>query len=461
MRKFYLPAGQSLRSVLLLLLAMCLFTRCQKENLHNPDANLEIKESITTAMIKKDFSNADLASRLIDTLNDTLQIIYIPNWNKITTNKMGDSLDYRFIPLHPIAKSPSGQSPVNLIGHKAFLLVKNGKEFYRSRFYPKPVGQITNDSTLFLYNGRLALDDLLTDQLHLIDYNLGKTSQNFIKQVKLNDKHGLSNKTASKKSGKNTTMGWEQVCYTVRTCNWYTVCQGVPHVYSNFTGECSYPTVGTSCDYTAEWYQSTPSYHTVCENIYFADPPTDDNGGTGTPPIITPTPPEGFRPLCMSSISLVPKNSTTKEVHLKDVKFGITDVPLIGPPKTNVITFNIYINIPFVIANPDDRTKNYTFTDQQLKEFIYEAYHYASEMTNLGHGQDFFDPVIAQTKYRAIFAQNMQFYFNFIALEGMFRVYENMHEGVVPSLSATTGNTIDPAKAKVAVYTNATSGKGC
>ncbi|MFC6101516.1 hypothetical protein [Olivibacter domesticus] len=77
------------------------------------------------------------------------------------------------------------------------------------------------------------------------------------------------------------------------------------------------------------------------------------------------------------------------------------------------------------------------------------------------HGQDFFDPLIAQSKYQAIFVQNMKYYFNFIALEGMFRVYENNHEGVVPSLSVTVSNSTNPAKAKPAVYTNSTSGKGC
>lgn len=459
MKNFYSRLFRLHRKVLLLVMAVLILSRCQKDHVNGPSAEPEVKQAISTAMIKKSFTAANLSEKLRDKLNDSLEIIYEPDWNSIRTSKIADSLDYRFVPLKATGKTKSGEYNVSLRNFSAFLLVKNGKEFYRSRFFPKPIGAITNDSALFLYNGKLSLDDLITDQFYLVDYHLGETSQNFINDLKVSQPSISSAKQSSKKPASNQTMAWEQVCYQATTCNWYATCQNKVEIFSNSPGQCTYPTEVTDCDYSTQWEQSTPTYSQICEQVFFADPPVDDGSSGGVD--IIPIPPEGFKPLCISSFVLTTSSSTTKEVHINGVKFGITDIPPIGAPKTNTITFNIYLNIPSTIANPDNPSTNYTFTDTQLKDFLYESYHYASQITNLTHGQDFFDPLIAQSKYQAIFVQNMKYYFNFIALEGMFRVYENTHEGVVPNLSVTVSNSTNPAKAKVAVYTNSTSGKDC
>jgi hypothetical protein len=94
------------------------------------------------------------------------------------------------------------------------------------------------------------------------------------------------------------------------------------------------------------------------------------------------------------------------------------------------------------------------------QEFIYQAYHFASQQTDIAHGDDFFSAG-SQPKYSALFAAYVMFYLNNIALEGMFPAYENANSGLIPSLGARASTLINPAKASPAVYTNGTSGEGC
>ena len=205
-------------------------------------------------------------------------------------------------------------------------------------------------------------------------------------------------------------------------------------------------------------------------------PPPDDGGGFPSPAPLGPCvvvapppgsgtvapPPEGFRPLCKGSIILTPASGNTSEVNMAGIQFGITDLPHFPLYKTeiNVISFNLYINIPNQITDPTDRTKSVTITPEMQKEFIYQAYHFASEQINLVHGDDFFSAG-AQPKYSAMFATFVGAYLNTLALHGRFPAYENANPGLIPSLGTRTSTQITPSKASLAVYTNLPSGEGC
>ena len=186
------------------------------------------------------------------------------------------------------------------------------------------------------------------------------------------------------------------------------------------------------------------------------------SGSTNT--ITYSSPPEGFRPLCKSSIVLKPSSGNSSEVNMAEVFFGIVDMPHLTngyQTKINVIEFNLYISIPNSITDPLDRNKTVIITPAMQREFIYLAYHYASEQTNLEHGLDFFS-VAAQPKYSALFAANLMFYLTNIALEGEFPDYQNANNGQVPPLGARCNtNQFNPSKATIAVYTNGPSGEGC
>lgn len=94
------------------------------------------------------------------------------------------------------------------------------------------------------------------------------------------------------------------------------------------------------------------------------------------------------------------------------------------------------------------------------KEFIYQAYHFASEQVNLVHGKDFFSAG-AQPKYSVLFVIGMVSYLNSIALQGMFPAYENANSGLVPSLGASGNTTVTLSKSSPANYTIGPSGEGC
>jgi hypothetical protein len=191
--------------------------------------------------------------------------------------------------------------------------------------------------------------------------------------------------------------------------------------------------------------------------VRFFDGGDDGSGNNPCEP-----PPEGFRPLCKGSIILTPSSVNTSEVNMTGVLFGILDEPHFPFYQTQVevIEFNLYINIPNKITNPDDRSKTIDITEAMQKEFIYQAYHFASEQTNIAHSADFFASG-SQPKYSAMFAAFVAYYLNNLALHGMFTGYENNNPGLVPSLGARTSTLINPSKAHGAVYTNGVSGEGC
>lgn len=201
--------------------------------------------------------------------------------------------------------------------------------------------------------------------------------------------------------------------------------------------------------------ESNPCYYNPNLCIYSTKP---------TPPPPAGGRPVGFRPLCKSALVVNPSSVPgSSEINLTGVQFGITDMasfPLFQT-QTNVINFNLQITIPNSIAEPGNPSGRRYFTAAQQKEFAYKAYHYASEMTNLGHGQDFFG-VGAQSKYQKIFAENAYYYLNYLALHGQYPAYEAANSGLSPSLGARTSNLIDPSKATPANYnTVGTSGDGC
>jgi|GEM_PF-1903947 len=276
--KFYKSVFRSL----LLLTTLSLLTQCQKDASDLSNASIPATQVISTAKMKDNFRKSNLDLKLVDTLNDTLHVVYTPNWSEIKVGKLNDSLDYRFVPLQAVAKSKSGEYKVKLDGHSSFLLVKNGTEFFWGKFHSIPIGETSNSSSLFLYNGQLTLSDLHTGRFFVIDYRSGKTSQDFLSKAILSKQPRSSSKTFEKNSAGNTTRGWEVVCRQVTTCQWYTVCEGAVYIYSNMAGECSYPTTVTPCDYSSGWVQSSPSYDTLCENVYFPDPPNDNGGGGGS-----------------------------------------------------------------------------------------------------------------------------------------------------------------------------------
>ena len=211
--------------------------------------------------------------------------------------------------------------------------------------------------------------------------------------------------------------------------------------------DCTYYTMW---DYTANCYQFDDM--TICDweaQIRWTFRSCADGGGGTVPNDNTQNRPVGFRPLCRNSIVLYPSSGNSREVNLVGVQFGITDMPTFPwqSVQTNVITFNLRIVIPNAITYPE----NYTITQAMQKEFIYNAYHYASQMTNLTHGPDFFG-VGAQAKYSAIFAAYVQEYLKGIALQGIFKSFES-ENGFVPSSGGTASPIIDPSKSTRANYT--------
>jgi hypothetical protein len=355
---------------------------------------------------------------------------------------------------------------IGLLSSSKMVMVPLKYDSTLSITYHGNIWKLSNISRAFIYkdkNGNMRTEVVIRIPESYSMENAAKDT--FSGLVLVEDWQGNAIKTIKFKNGKTNDMG-----LPVETTT-----------YNSFDKKelLKYKTTNISCETYSwghcGWNGSTGEFYgcwedgseTVCtgggDNTDDYCTCNNDYGGGGNPTTlpVPPPPPEGFRPLCKSSIRLTPSTGNTKEVNMTGIMFGITDMPHfpLYQTQTNVITFNLQITLPSSIQNPDNSSQNVNFTIAQQQQFIYEAYHFASETLNATHGQDFFSSAAAQVTYSLKFAEYVQYYLNFNALQGMFPNYENQNG--VPRLGARANTQVDISKATPAIYTNGTSGQGC
>jgi hypothetical protein len=347
---------------------LALLTGCRKDT--GPEHMPLEPSAFTIESIRQDFYGAELDKKLAWKVSDSLHITLQPDWEHVRQSTISDTSDYRYIPLNPVTKTAEGIRPVVFANFTSLLIVRNGKEFYEGRYYPDSANKGEADPWRLFYNGRLTMNDLVTGRFYIIDYKDGKPSQNFGKDI-APPKKGQSAQSSQKMSVGTETMGWETRCRTVTTCNWSTVCQNIPQVYSNSPGECTYPTAVTDCDYSAAWERIAPTYSQVCEQVYVPDVPVDPGNptdpGTTTPnDIIT-----NFTLLApVTSIDLAKRMACFNNI-----------------PTDNTTTYNIQLHVnlpdpanPNVVFNLTDLNPGHVFltltktTGTQMYQLSYGFY---------------------------------------------------------------------------------------
>lgn len=239
------------------------FNGCRKGDVHDKVDNSSVKKSLD---IEANYKKQEIDVKTRDTLNASITIRYVPQWESMKYSKPNDSTEYALIQLIPMGKADGKESIVRMVDNTPFLVVANGTKFYFARFFPDRKNGKSDEGN-FLKNGELSMVDILTNNLFTYNYTNGKSVYNTPSQTK-------TAKNSSKKAG------YEVRCREEGTCLYSQYCLGVIYTAMSPQGTCDYPTQYTDCDYSANWQYSKTFYNTVCENVWVPDGP-GDGGGTG------------------------------------------------------------------------------------------------------------------------------------------------------------------------------------
>lgn len=160
------------------------------------------------------------------------------------------------------------------MGAKPFLIIKNEKEFYKGLYYQLDnianlKGVTQKEIIVDHFTGNLLITNLETKNAFLLHYKDGLVINNQLK-----------NKIAYQKLmsiDRSTTSYFETQCHTeIRYCTYYTgsyLCGGA--IVVEYSYDCSPPSY---CQ-NSIWILSDYSVDTVCDEVWFPDPPTDPGDG--------------------------------------------------------------------------------------------------------------------------------------------------------------------------------------
>lgn len=206
---------------------------------------------------------------------DVKGITWTPDWEKPRLETVNDSVSYVFFPMIGTVQKEGKPVKIQEIGAATYLMVKNEKDFYKAFYYvpedkrSKNPSDDTSEAIMQHFTGSLLLSSLNGGRNYLLDYVNGKVSEAYKK-----------NQFALKKlqSVSGATSYWEQQCRTeIRHCTFvsdsYSRCGGEIIVIYSYS--CQWPT--SYCGMT--FYMTDSGEETVCEQVWFEDPPS--GGGTG------------------------------------------------------------------------------------------------------------------------------------------------------------------------------------
>jgi|GEM_PF-2544141 len=270
-------------SIKLLIVFFISFTlvQCKKEKLNETEFSSKVlsKNSVDLQErpknIKQQYYKLNLQKDFIGKVKQ--DVTWSPDWEKSTIQVINDTVSYVFFPMNGYYSKGNIKGLAKTRGAKFYLIVKNEKEFYKGVYFNAEKDDSTNvkkEVVVGHFTGKLILNNLQTKQSFLIKYNDGKVLDNLTKDQKL--------ASAKSMSLRGTSSYWETQChqemkYCVYTSDGYSYCGGAVDIVVSYNCVWPSPQCGVS------YYMIDYSEETVCEDIWFPDPPIDpgDNGGTG------------------------------------------------------------------------------------------------------------------------------------------------------------------------------------
>ncbi|KGE14253.1 hypothetical protein [Sphingobacterium deserti] len=243
--------------ILLSVIFSCLIG-CRKDSFNNAEPMRETP----IEQIKRLYQNLAIDSKFNP--NTDAIIYWSPIWDEGIVQKTNDSVEYLFVPVRAYLKENKERIAIER-GGKTYLLVKNGKEFYKAFYYTDNNGEIIEIGG---FTGKMLLKNLKSGETNLIKYNNGSP---YFKDPA----------TILKTSSTQKKMGWEQHCNSREiNCTWVIASYGCgPDLQIYHSRDCHWPTFCGSYG----WELTDSSEELVCENIWVPDAP-ETPGGSGNEP---------------------------------------------------------------------------------------------------------------------------------------------------------------------------------
>lgn len=312
-------------SSFLLLLSIVVFYSCKRDKTSTQSPM--IAESVSA--IRGEFDKHDFGKKLSTRFNDSLNINWKPDWERIKTKKVNDSIIFYYVPLVPRINSTADQSrkyEITTVGFEQFIIVKQKSVdeliFAKAQYVFDPgwgqnkrVTSKRSDPINYVdFTGKLLLDDL-SGKISAINYFKGQPI---------------------KASGlQNGRIVCDMECY------WTTWCERGPWIavtYGRMGESCSSPDWGPDamdCGGsigTGGGWELQSSNTTNCVDIRDDVPPTPPDGtgggtGTGNATSVSDITSKLITP-CFNTVFSEVKSKTLQNTISKMLNklFGSTDV---------------------------------------------------------------------------------------------------------------------------------------
>ena len=266
-------------TLFLLILISLTMIKCSKEDqspfLSLPSSKRELQ--LSPKLIKENFYKLKLDTGF--KANSQKGISWTPDWENPDFRKVNDSVSYVYFKLKGSVIRDGKSVPITEMNAATFLMVKNGKEYYRA-FYESSLLNSKNSVPEYsklemqIFTGSLILSNLENKQHYLLKYTNGQLDDSYRKQ---------GNKTTTKKlmSIPGSVSSWETQCYTtIAHCTFvsdsFSRCGG--DIMVLYSASCIWPNQICGVNFSLTDYREVD----ICQDIWFPDPPTESGGGGGT-----------------------------------------------------------------------------------------------------------------------------------------------------------------------------------
>jgi hypothetical protein len=271
-RKKFLP-------LFLLILISMMMIKCSKED-HSPFLNLNSSKKeihVSPQLIKENFYKLKLDTGF--KADSEKGISWTPDWENPEIRKVNDSVSYVYFKFKGTVQRDGKTVPIAEMNAATFLMVKNGKEFYRAFYQSSTVNSKNsvpeyNKLEMQTFTGSLILSNLESKRHYKLEYTNGQLNDSYRRQ---------GNKPTTNKlmSIPGSVSSWETQCYTtIAHCTYISdlVSRCGGEIIVLYSASCYWP--NPSCGVT--FYLTDYNEVDICQDIWFPDPPTESGGGGGT-----------------------------------------------------------------------------------------------------------------------------------------------------------------------------------
>ncbi|NLU94909.1 hypothetical protein [Chitinophaga sp. Ak27] len=235
---------QQLKAACICMLLLLLFTTCTKEQ-----KDSTVNETEHNQTLKLEFDHQKVEQHFITRFNDSLNLLFVPDWDKVSVLEKSDTQTVYFLPLYARLKRNSSSVYYNVLqnaGRKALIVYqRDGKYIFNAITYPDQgsAAERSNARAPNVITGD-TIKNVLVENLNGLSYQVAfqKVNGKFQKIA------SLLNKTPRASRASSIAAPQDRICYNVCTWGFYCPSDGYHVTVTVAEGYCLGPTPETCPD---------------------------------------------------------------------------------------------------------------------------------------------------------------------------------------------------------------------